>query len=831
MTSRKTSGPFDFSRLSDSEGVPPEPRLEAYGGEGAPEAPPEAELDIIKAPAVEMATPESTSPPPVRPAAPHAEPPLTPAVIGSTPRAVKEPSGWPVWVVAIFVCALWAAAPVAFALGWRVRAVPLDNDPVALALFGILAVGPAALVLVAAYFVRQGQKLAAEVRRMQDLSQRMFAPAAMAAIETGSAVESVRLQIDSAAGAAHEARETMLALRQALAEETERLTEAAAISARTAADLSLTLGSEREQLSELSGQLDARSAAVADSITQQARMVAEASDLAETQLREAEAALAARAADLAAAAGEASDAARVAGEDLARQVARLEIAGVGVGDQMRTVEAGLTQQRAALVTVAHALRSDQEDFAALAESRSAQLAEFMVQATEGATNVGEHAAKGAEALRSLIQEAAERFTQLTEQAKAERVALGEEAADVVGKVGEAAARERALLTSDLQVSIDRLAQAADDARQAAESHAGAAQSRVDQLSEAAFSAHQKADGIFEARLKDARDLIEQSAQMVEQAGAATAQRLEQGAQAARGALTDLEHLLEEVDRRAALLPEMAMGRVEEVRVSVEQSMDDLMSAARRAAEETQTIDAAFQERVRRNYDMLSEAVKVMGVVAGAAGSAAPALAAAAARPARPAAATAAPSEPARPLERPIPDEPRPRLKLTPTATDEEFRSVFDTAGGRGPATLPAGEGPEGPWSWRDLLTSIDGDESDSESLAERMAAEIIGMGIDPAALLPRGRIDEIAMAVQTRDARGAREIVRRLAPAAIRRLVRRLFSDAAMRGQSDRFLQRFGGMIEEAAERDRGGLLVATLLATDGGRSWLLLDAAAGDLG
>ena len=823
MTSRKSDAPFDFSRLSDGAQATSGPRLDSHALDNAPEAPPEAELDIVRAPTVEMAAPESVSPPPARPDAPHAEPPLTPAVIGSTPRALKEPSGWPVWITAIFVCILWGAAPVAFMLGWRGRVVPLDNDALAVTLFGILAVGPAALVLVAAYFVRQGQKLASEVRRMQDLSQRMLAPAAMAAIETGSAVESVRLQIDSAAGAAHEARETMLALRQALAEETGRLTEAAAVSARTAADLSITLGSEREQLNELSGLLDARSTAVADSITQQARMVAEASDLAETQLREAEAALAARAADLAAAAGEASDAARVAGEDLARQVARLEIAGVGVGDQMRTVEAGLTQQRAALVTVAHALRSDQEDFAALAESRSAQLAEFMVQATEGAANVGEHASRGADALRSLIQEAAERFAQLTEQAKTERDSLGEEAADVVGKVGEAAARERALLASDLQVSIDRLAQAAHDARLAAESHADAAQARVDQLSEAAFSAHQKADGIFESRLKDARDLIEQSAQMVEQAGAATAQRLEQGAQVARGALSDLERLLDEVDKRASQLPEMAMGRVEEVRVSVEQSMDDLMAAARRAADETQTIDAAFQERVRRNYDMLSEAVKVMGVVAGAAGTAAPALAAAS-RSARP-------TPPLAPEGPPV-EEPRmTRLKLTPTATDEEFRSVFDTAGGRGPAAPPTAEGPDGPWSWRDLLTSIDGDESDSESLADRMAAEIAGMGIDPAALLPRGRIDEIAMAVQTRDAQGAREIVRRLAPAAIRRLVRRLFSDAAMRGQSDRFLQRFSGMIEEAADRDRGGLLVATLLASNGGRAWLLLDAAAGDLG
>ena len=109
-----------------------------------------------------------------------------------------------------------------------------------------------------------------------------------------------------------------------------------------------------------------------DAINRQAHMVAEASDLAETQLREAEAALAARAADLAAAAGEAVDASRVATEDLGRQVGRLETASGGVGDQMRALEDGLTHQRAALVTVAHALRAEQEDFATLAESRTAR---------------------------------------------------------------------------------------------------------------------------------------------------------------------------------------------------------------------------------------------------------------------------------------------------------------------------------------------------------------------------------------------------------------------------------------------------------------------------
>lgn len=826
MTARKTRSPFDFSRASRD--VAASQQVAEALSKIELEAPPtlEAELEMRQAPpTVRMASEDTAPPTPVHAVDPAAEPPLPPAVLARTEK-VKEPSGSPIWIGAFLVSALWAVAPVAFALGWRWKIEPLGDDPLALGLFTVLAIGPAALVFVGAYALVQGRKLAAELRRARESTTRLLGPAAMAAAETGSVIESVRLQIASATGAAHEARETMLALRQAMAEETERLAEAAAQSARVAADLASTLGDEREQLSSLSGELDARATAVTDSITSQARMVAEASDLAETQLREAEAALAARAADLAAAAGEANDAARVAGEDLARQVARLETAGVGVGDQMRLVEEGLTQQRASLVTVAHALRADQEDFAALAESRAAQLSEFMIHATEGATNLGEQAARGAEALRQLIADAAERFEALTEHARAERAALGDEAAQAVTLLGAAAARERDGLEDDLKQAIERLGSAAQAAREVAEGHADAASQRVDQLSEAAFAAHQKADAVFEARLTEARDLIEQSAQMVEQAGAVTAQKLEHGVSVAREALGELEHMLGEVDARASRLPDAARARVEEVRVSVEQSMDDLLAAARRAADETQTIDAAFQERVRRNYDMLSEAVKVMGVVAGAAGTAAPAIGAnrtQRAEPARrPPEAAAGPAEAA---------GLRPRLKLTPTATDQEFRSVFETAGGHAPSPQPAPEPGESGWSWKDLLTSIDDDESDPESLAERMAAEIAGMGIDPAALLPRNRIDEIAAAVQTRDIEGAREVVRRLAPAAIRRLVRRLFSDAAMRGQTERFLQRFGGMIEEAGERDRSGLLAGTLLASEGGRAYLLLDAAAGDLG
>ena len=118
----------------------------------------------------------------------------------------------------------------------------------------------------------------------------------------------------------------------------------------------------------------------------------------------------------------------------------------------------------------------------------------------------------------------------------------------------------------------------------------------------------------------------------------------------------------------------------------------------------------------------------------------------------------------------------------------------------------------------------------SSGKGEKLAAEITAMGIDPHALLPRGRVDEIAAALQTRDASGAREVVKRLAPAAIRRLVRRLFSDATLKANTERFLKRYAGMIEEAAGQDREGFLLAALLSSDAGRAYLLLDAASGDL-
>jgi hypothetical protein len=347
------------------------------------------------------------------------------------------------------------------------------------------------------------------------------------------------------------------------------------------------------------------------------------------------------------------------------------------------------------------------------------------------------------------------------------------------------------------------------------------------------------------------------AELTEQASSATARKLEDGAQAARTALDELTRMLADIEDRTARLPLRARSQAEEVRQAVAASLEDLLDQARRTAEETQAIDEAFQERVRRNYEMLSDAVRLMGSVASVAPPPVrerPALAPreplAARSPRRespppapepePAPAAEAPEEPLEldmPLAEPPPaptiEEPqsraaRPRLRLTPTATDAEFAHVFEQAGGR-PSEEPGG-GEEG-WTWKDLLSSLDEtDERDGEAdLAETLTHEISAMGIDPAALLPRTRIDEIAAAIQTRDLAGSREVVRRLAPAATRRLTRRILGDKSLQRQVAKYLARYGELLDDAVERDPEGFMAATLLSSDAGRTYLLLDAVAGE--
>ena len=104
------------------------------------------------------------------------------------------------------------------------------------------------------------------------------------------------------------------------------------------------------------------------------------------------------------------------------------------------------------------------------------------------------------------------------------------------------------------------------------------------------------------------------------------------------------------------------------------------------------------------------------------------------------------------------------------------------------------------------------------------------MGVDPNALLPRSRVEEAARAISDGDADGARQIVRRVAPAAVRSVSRRVLSDAELRSDAERYVRGFAQELAASA-RAGDGAGVQSRLASDAGRAFMLLDAAVGDLG
>ena len=190
---------------------------------------------------------------------------------------------------------------------------------------------------------------------------------------------------------------------------------------------------------------------------------------------------------------------------------------------------------------------------------------------------------------------------------------------------------------------------------------------------------------------------------------------------------------------------------------------------------------------------------------------------------------------------PVAAEPglRPRLKFTPTEADEALKAVFApppprsepeaatgarVAGGRSEWDSDLDE-----WTWKDLLTSMDEAPKDTDALAAQMIREIETLGVDAAALLPRARLEDIAASLSSGDAPAARDAVRRLAPAAIRRLSRRVLTDKDLREQVDRFVGRYQALLGDGRGEAQDVEAAATLLATDAGRAYLLLEAAVGD--
>ena len=262
------------------------------------------------------------------------------------------------------------------------------------------------------------------------------------------------------------------------------------------------------------------------------------------------------------------------------------------------------------------------------------------------------------------------------------------------------------------------------------------------------------------------------------------------------ALAEVDAAIGDLDDRAARLPEEARARAEAVRVTVEEGLAALAAASRKAAEDTEALDAGFQERVRRNYDMLTEAVRLMGVVSGDGGPPMRRRDALARRRTAPATERRARSGRAE-TERGF--GLRGRLKLEPAGDDPGSRRRRPPRiGWTGAIWSTTARARLRSISTRPVMPADDG------ALTERITAAIRRMGVDPNALLPRSRVEEAAAAFAERDPDRARQIVRRVAPAAVRSVSRRVMSDPDLRSDAERYVRAFAGRLSGEARGGRG---------------------------
>ena len=761
-----------------------------------------------------------------------------------------------VYLFALLASALWIGGLVAFAVGFQSRLGAFAFEPFTTAVFGFLALAPVGFIGFSAFAFNQGARFAREAERAKGLADDLAAPVTSAAVAAGSAVATIRSEINGATDAAARARIELTALREGLAEETRRLLEAANESIRTTQHLTQVMGEEREALGRVTSALDHQADRVVSSVERQARMVAEASDLAETQLREAEASLTARAADLTAAAEDVNRGAQAAGQGLEVQIERLETTGRTVYDRMSDADAGMDRQRVMLSATVDSLKAEQEQFEQTFAERHDQLASLVSQSIEAANAVTQSVADANQQFDDLAGSSIDRAEAMSDAARQHRAAIASAAVDSLSALTDASLRHRDVLLAETQYMIDTMVQAAEEARLAAEEQMAHVKGQIDQLGEASFTAGQQAEAMFEARLSEARTLIEQSARLAEEAGARSSEQLTEGLVSTRAVVSEFAELLARLEARMANLPKEAARQAEIVTSGLAQGLiqgiEDLTLAARRAAEDSQTFDVEFKDRVRRNYEALGLAVMQLEAMGKRTPS--PVSAPTAERPplavssilrqpvaGRPVLRTppASPTRPdpiTRPLARPDESPPRPRLKLTPAIEPPPAPTPAPIAAPARPATPPpspanlgGGEDKPDQWTWKDLLTSLEEDFVEDEQLGPILAQEIHDMKIDTQSLLPRASVEEIAASINAGDYDAALDKVTGLAQNSIRRLAKRLQSDRGLMTKAERFVEMQSNMIVDAASRDREGFLMPTLLSNEQGRAYLLYAAALAD--
>ena len=559
------------------------------------------------------------------------------------------------------------------------------------------------------------------------------------------------------------------------------------------------------------------------------------------------------------------------------------------GDAFAAAEASARERTDALINDLRREREAVADLAIVLDQKAADIAEAITEQSKMVVAAADIANAHALDSTKTLEQSAARLTDSSqsaaEGAKAAAASLDEASGRLgsstmaLGDAGKALAESASELDRIRQNSRDSFAASREDAqalntltreslgqvKDLAREGAKAISDAFDEVLKKASAGVQlvrsetsEAAQLNARQASELRDSAEQARTALEDYAEVIAKRLEQANEASFSAagwadktFEKLEKATRALEEKLSALPRTADQQARDLQDKLQRGLSGLNAAARSAADEAEEIDAAFQTRIRQNYELLSDFMLRMGAAADSRGGAldvpSPFV-------------MEVPASPQK-TERPAPeavqtkrDEPGPSGKSekgekgeksskpsfiqaqikAQNAAKQRAKTQKAEEDGKAAEQAPKAQG----WRWKDVLSGMDRARERDRQAPPSPAAEAAGPDpldrlatlfrihdIDPRTLFNAQVYRSLAHARLVGGARAMTDIVRMEAPAQIRALAAAFADDAALKAAAESFAAELRDKIGSAEEQQSQAHL-ETHLRTGDGPAWLLIETA-----
>lgn len=517
---------------------------------------------------------------------------------------LERPGGaWLIWLANSFAL-LWVGGAAAFiwgALGVQSLERLGQYGFGQLTGLAVFAIAPALLFVMSGLMAREVVRNAHNTRRVEHAIRRLTDPAQYARHEVQTLSQAVTGEVERINSALESALARLAAMEEVISHHAESLELSATDARDRTEELLKGLRKERLRLGEVSESLDDKAALIAAAISDQSKMVAAAAELASNQASDSGRRILASVESLQDAGDSVTERSNIVATKLSERTAHLHELSDTLKERSEDLDAAYVKHRGRLSEAGEALRKEQEKIAAALDFHRAELEVMATTARDGADALTSASTNGAAAFKQSVDEALDRANSLAGRVRSE---------------SEHAAREHEAALARLVAAAQEAKSISEAAIEAIEAQADAVTQKVEHTNEVAFDAAKRSDDAFAQRLAEADKLTSRASQVADEAAEAVRRRLEAVLASARVETQNVERHIDTMTNRLAELPVMARERAQEAADALRRGLEGLNAAAMVAAEESQEIDAAFQARIRQNYELLSDFMLRMGSVAG-----------------------------------------------------------------------------------------------------------------------------------------------------------------------------------------------------------------------